>query len=219
MPTVQGTGSPRLADPLHPPWLAQGALARLGQNRRLYGWEAGRQGGDASAPLTLPGHGTQSWLYMPLISLALLDVELSRGEEAYSSGDRDPVPREQEVYWRTLVAQTAALSDHEGCVLTGLAQRIDELPPQSAAARALRDPGRWQWRYDGVRYSRDHLCGADQELVLGEVESLLPALLLTMQMAGPVASSSDATGAGGATSRETGDPATPRERQPRGSRP
>ena len=58
-------------------WFSHGPLASAG---RLYGWGEG--------PITSPGQGTQSWLFCPLISLALAVLERGRGVPVWSTGSR-----------------------------------------------------------------------------------------------------------------------------------
>ena len=50
----------------------------------LYGWDA--------RTLSRPGEGTQSWLFCPLISLGMLQVETTLNVPAYTTGPRAPVP-------------------------------------------------------------------------------------------------------------------------------
>ena len=56
---------------------------------RLHGW------GDS--PITPVGGGLQSWLFCPLISLALESIEIARGVSRWSTGSRHPVPQRE--FW------------------------------------------------------------------------------------------------------------------------
>ena len=81
-PIVQDSARPQ------PNWFTHGPLSTFGH---LYGWGA--------APTSPPGSGSQSWLLCPLISLGLLDAEHARGNLAYSTGSRLPVPEQQRACW------------------------------------------------------------------------------------------------------------------------
>ena len=69
-------------------WFSQGPLSQMG---RLYGW-----GNFAISP---PGGGPQSWLFCPLISLALESIGIARGVSRQSTGSRHPVPDPQRDFW------------------------------------------------------------------------------------------------------------------------
>ena len=69
-------------------WFSRGPFSHMG---RLYGW------GDS--PITPPGGGPQSWLFCPLISLALESIEIARGVSRWSIGSRHPVPNPQREFW------------------------------------------------------------------------------------------------------------------------
>ena len=73
-----------------PGWFSRAPLSQMG---RLYGW------GDS--PISLPGCGPQSWLFCPLISLALESIEIARGVPRWSTGSRHPVPDLQRDFWRS----------------------------------------------------------------------------------------------------------------------
>ena len=57
----------------------------------LYGWDA--------RTLSRPGEGTQSWLFCPLISLGMLQLETTLNILAYTTGPRAPVPECQRQHW------------------------------------------------------------------------------------------------------------------------
>ena len=69
-----------------------------------YGWGNG--------PLSLPGQGTQSWLYCPLISLGLLELERARGLAPWSIGGRAEVPPLQRCFWLELPESVAVPGVH-----------------------------------------------------------------------------------------------------------
>mmetsp|Transcript_3602 Transcript_3602/g.5823 ORF Transcript_3602/g.5823 Transcript_3602/m.5823 type:complete len:251 (+) Transcript_3602:42-794(+) len=103
-------------------------LRRLGN---LYGW--------GTAQLSIPGHGTQSWLYMPLIALALKDLEADHGWEYGSVGNRLKVAEDQETFWRKYAADDiAAFKDHFKSKWGSL-------------KGVLNDAGKWgdRWHLDG----------------------------------------------------------------------
>jgi hypothetical protein len=73
-------------------------LDALGHVERLYGWEPNSpRSSGATAPLSAAGQGTQSWLYMPLIGLALEDLEEQEGRAPI--GERAAVPWTQRGFW------------------------------------------------------------------------------------------------------------------------
>ena len=86
-------------------WFSHGPLASLGP---LYGW--------GEHPITVPGQGPQSWMFCPIISLALAVVERARGVTPFSTGPRSVVPPAQEQYWMThaaaIVDSWQAISSH-----------------------------------------------------------------------------------------------------------
>ena len=83
-------------------WFSHGPLASLGP---LYRW--------GEHPITVPGQGPQSWLFCPIISLALTVVERARGVTPFSTGPRSVVPPAQEQYWMThAVANVDSLAGH-----------------------------------------------------------------------------------------------------------
>ena len=112
---------------------------------RIYGW--------GSPPLAVPGNGTQSWLFCPLISLGLLSFELESSLQPWSIGCRAVVPSAQARFWqgsqqaRTIIAQYAAHF---------------QSPAGQSALRTVSDPVRWRTHGGQVN---DHLSGADQEFV------------------------------------------------------
>lgn len=142
-------------------WFTTGPLALLGTQSRLYGWEPGR-------PLTAPGDRTQSWLFMPLIALALEDLEAQQGLPAHSIGSRDPVPPAQAQFWRDAV-QDAANAHPEGQhLLAALTQALGAWP---LAAHAVHEAHSWNWRW-----GNDHLEGNLQERLLSPLEDTLTVL-------------------------------------------
>ena len=54
---------------------------------------------DGDSPISPPGGGPQSWLFCPLISLALESIEIARGVSRWSTGSRHPVPDPQREFW------------------------------------------------------------------------------------------------------------------------
>ena len=72
-----------------PPFFSRGPLCQLGA---LYGWGRGA--------LSMPGQGTQSWLFCPLISLGLALSEERSGTALWSTGRRAIVPAPQVAFWR-----------------------------------------------------------------------------------------------------------------------
>ena len=60
----------------------------------LYGWGAGRVRPD----------GEPHWLYSPVISLALLDLETELHLDLWSIGKRREVPWDQKAFWRRMAS-------------------------------------------------------------------------------------------------------------------
>ena len=67
-----------------PEFFTRGPLCNSG---RVYGW--------GNPPLSVPGHGTQFWLFCLLISLSLLQLEQQTGQQLWSIGQRAEVPQSQ----------------------------------------------------------------------------------------------------------------------------
>ena len=106
--------------------LAPGSLATLRvltdpervHDGRLYGW--------GQSPISPPGNGSQSWLFCPLISLALAAAE---------PGSRSPLPDVQRDFWNSQAAQIIHLCrDH-----------FQSLAPDSEVARAV-----WMERWSAL---------------------------------------------------------------------
>ena len=86
---------------------------------RLFGW--------GESPISPPGSGSQSWLFFPLISLALAADDRERNVPLYPTGSRSPLPDVQRDFWNSEAAQIIQLhSDH-----------FQSLNPDSEVARAL----------------------------------------------------------------------------------
>ena len=116
-------------------WFSHGLLASLGP---LYGW--------GEHPITVPGQGPQSWLFCPIISLALAVVERARGVTPFSTGPRSVVPPAQEQYWMT----------HAAAIVDSLAGHFQSFSPQSQIAQVLQSQSSW--------VGGEHLSGPQQEL-------------------------------------------------------
>ena len=84
------------------PWLDSGPLPTLGRRERLYGWggrteEVERLG--CSLPLSPPGVGTHSWLFMPIITEGVRKLEVLLREREYSIGERQELSDAQAIFW------------------------------------------------------------------------------------------------------------------------
>ncbi len=161
-------------------WLHEGPLAQLGRARRLYGWE-GRPGGaageTAAATLSVPGSGTQSWLFMPIIALALQDLEAGRGWARGSVGRRDVVPEAQADLWRAFCAAQAASAGDPSCLLAALSLRLGSLADSGAPLWAeLCQPSAWRWAAGA-----DHLEAGLQQRAVGPLQGRLHLLVLELQ--------------------------------------
>ena len=114
-------------------WFSQGPLSEMGP---LYGW--------GESPITPPGSGPQSWLFCPLISLALESVEVACGVAPWSTGSRHPVPDRQRHFWRSTAME----------IIQMFGTFVQSLSPESEAAQGL------QHNWDGG----EHLPARLQEL-------------------------------------------------------
>ena len=106
---------------------------------RLYGW------GDS--PITPPGGGPQSWLFCPLISLALESIEIARGVSRWSTGSRHPVPDPQREFWCTTALEIIQMFSvhvqsltHDSEVAQGLQHNWDGGEHLSARLQELCSP-------------------------------------------------------------------------------
>ena len=118
-------------------WFSHGLLASLGP---LYGWGEHKQ-------------GPQSWLFCPIISLALAVVERARGVTPFSTGPRSVVPPAQEQYWMT----------HAAAIVDFLASHFQSFSPQSQIAQVLQSQSSW--------VGGEHLPGPQQELCVPQFVS------------------------------------------------
>ena len=81
-----------------PNWFLHGPLSTMG---RRYGWD--------QSPISPPGNGSQSWLFCPLISLALAAAQRERDVPLISVS----LPDVQRDFWNSQAAQIIQLySDH-----------------------------------------------------------------------------------------------------------
>ena len=103
-------------------WSPSGPLSRLGP---LCGW-------GASSP-SPPGEGTQSWLFCPLMSLALLSLEARHAVPAHSTGPRAQVPDPQAQFWTA----------HAGDVIHAFADHFSGLTSDNPVSVALSSPASW----------------------------------------------------------------------------
>ena len=95
---------------------------------RAYGW--GR------VPFLGP---TSSWLFCPLISLALLRIELQTGRIPWSVGSRLPVPEDQRAFWTSLPSAIRAIEAY--AALFASLPTSDNLIANPHLAHTWRDGG------------------------------------------------------------------------------
>ena len=114
-------------------WFSRGPLSQMG---RLYGWR--------DSPISPPGGGPQSWLFCPLISLALESIEIARGVSRWSTGSRHPVPDPQCEFWRSTALE----------IIQMFGAHVQSLTHDSEVAQGL------QHNWDGG----EHLSARLQEL-------------------------------------------------------
>ena len=91
-PPLRGGADPADVVLTGQPWLDSGPLPTLGRTERLYGW-GGRYGDESerlgcSLPLSPPGVGTHSWLYMPIIAEGVRKWERLLHERENTIGER-----------------------------------------------------------------------------------------------------------------------------------
>jgi len=126
-----------------PPFFIRGPICQF---EHPYGWGPGR-------PLAVPGSGTQSWLFCPLISLGLAEAERAMHCDVWSVGKRQPVPAMQAAYWQK----------HAGHIIRAYSRWFQCNLTSGVIASVLKTPARW--RSNGPASQPDHLSGKDQELV------------------------------------------------------
>lgn len=124
-------------------------------DEEVYGW--------GQPPLSIPGEGRQSWLYMPLISLGLRRAELSFDATPWSTGNRDPVPSLQQRFWE----------EHAEDVIEAYELHFSAPETTGQMMLLLGCPKRWR-----VACGADHVSQEDQEHVTPEhIETMLSVLL------------------------------------------
>ena len=133
-----------------PSWFSSGPLSGFGA---LFGWGSG--------PLTVPGSGTQSWMFCSLISLGLERAEVLRAVVPFSVGGRAQSPPDQAQFWhRNVLHVIEAWTEH----FMGFS---------SSDPRAVALTSRESWGVGG-----DHLSPQLQEsMVPGEVLSMMTVWL------------------------------------------
>ena len=109
-------------DPPQEDWFSCGPLCGMAP---LYGWDA--------RTLSRLGEGTQSWLFCPLISLGMLQVETTLNIPAYTTGPRAPVPECQRQYW----------SRNAGELISAYAAHFASLPRDDPSVAALTQSQSW----------------------------------------------------------------------------
>lgn len=123
----------------------------------LYGW--------GPPPLSVPGSRSQSWLFMPLISLGLLALEERVGLTPWSTGNRNRVGGDQASFWRREASEAVQAYSEWFAEVHGDQRR------HSNVWAILSEPARWSGH-------RDHLTGPDQEAVTpSKVMGMLASLL------------------------------------------
>ena len=95
--------------------------------------------------VTVLGQGPQSWLFCPIISLALAVVERAQGVTPFSTRPRSAVPPAQQQFWLT----------HAAAIVDSLASHFQSLS-QSHVAQVLQSQSSW--------VGGEHLSGPQQEL-------------------------------------------------------
>ena len=131
-------------------------------NGRVYGW--------GNPPLTVPGQGPQSWLFCPLISLGLLQLEQQTGLQPWSIGQRAEVPQSQSNFWLGWPQASSVIQQYSAFFRS---------PSGQAAFDVVSQPSRWR---GGRDQPADHLSGQDQEMVTPQ--AIIPELeVLAVELA------------------------------------
>lgn len=132
-----------------PEFFTRGPLCSSG---RVYGW--------GNPPLSVPGQGTQSWLFCPLISLGLLQLEQQTGQQLWSTGQRAEVPQAQLNFWLAWPQASSVIRQYSAFFRS---------PAGQAALDVVSQPSRWR---GAGGLPADHLRGRDQVMVTPQAISL-----------------------------------------------